>query len=101
MTVRFDEKGKFFTDVVKKEAIQVIIQTPVNIIRGKIFILPGHRLTDEINQMENFCALTEATIYNLAGNELYRSEYMALNRDRIIWILPENKLIQSSAGGEI
>jgi Family of unknown function (DUF6812) len=100
MTIRFDEKGKFFTDVVKKEAIQVIIQTPTNIIRGKIHVLPGDRIKDEINRMDDFFALTEATVYNLDSKELYRGKFLAMNRERIIWILPESELEQSSIGGK-
>jgi len=100
MTIRFDDKGKFFTDVVNKEAVQVIIQTTTNVLRGKIHIVPGRRLKDEINQFEGFFAVTEAIVYNPAGKEIYRSKFVTVNREMIIWVLPENELNQpESAGG--
>jgi hypothetical protein len=46
MSLRFDEKGKFFTEIVSKEAVEVIIQTPTNQLRGNIHIRPGERLRD-------------------------------------------------------
>ncbi len=100
MSIRFDDKGKFFTEVIEKEAIQVIIQTSMNIVRGKIHIIPGHRVKDEINKFEDFFAVTEATIYNPAGREIYRSNFLALNRTMIHWVLPENELIQPERAGD-
>ena len=92
MSIRFDEKGKFFTDVISKEAIPVIIQTLTHRIQGNIHLRPGERLKDEINQFEIFNAITEAKIFDHSGKELYRSDFLALNRDHIIWILPEDQL---------
>ena len=98
MSLRFDDKGKFFTEVVSKEAIPVIIQTPTNHIQGNIHIRPGERLRDAINESEVFIAITEVVIYDLAKKEQYRSEFLALNRAHIIWILPTNPI--SSDGDE-
>jgi hypothetical protein len=94
MSIHFDEKGKFFTDVISKESIPVIIETPTSRVRGFIHIRPGERLKDEINQAETFFAVTEATVFNLSGDELYYCDFMAVNREHIIWILPEDQLIQ-------
>ena len=89
MSIRFDEKGKFFTDFVSKEAVPVMIQTLTHRVKGNIHIHPGERLKDEINQTEPFFALTEATIYDHGGKVLYRCDFLALNREHVIWILPE------------
>jgi hypothetical protein len=88
MSIRFDDKGKFFTDVVAKESIPVIIQTPTNRIQGMIHVRPGSRLKDEINQSEPFFAVTEATILDLSGKDLFQCEFVAINRDHIIWMMP-------------
>jgi hypothetical protein len=88
MSIRFDDKGKFFTDVVAKESIPVIIQTPTNRIQGMIHVRPGSRLKDEINQSEPFFAVTEATIFDLSGEEQFHCEFMAINREHIIWLMP-------------
>jgi hypothetical protein len=101
MSIHFDEKGKFFTNVVNKEAIQVIIQTTTNVVRGKIHIMPGHRLKDEINQLDEFLAVTEATVYNPSGKEMYHCEFIAINREMIVWLLPESDLYPQVGGGDV
>jgi hypothetical protein len=93
MSMRFDEKGKFFTDVISKEAVAVILQTPVN----RIYLRPGSIIKDEINQAEIFMAITEATIFDNSGQELYQSNFIAVHRDHILWILPVNELLQDKA----
>ena len=92
MSIWFDEKGKFFTDVISKEAIPVIIQTLTHRVQGCIYVRPGQRFKDEINQSELFIAITEATIFEHSGKELYRCDFLALNRDQIIWMLPQDQL---------
>jgi hypothetical protein len=92
MTIRFDEKGKFFTDVVSKEPVGVIIQTPAGRISGKIHVRPGERLKDAINQSEPFFAVTEAVIFDNANQEIYRTEFLAVHREQIIWLLPEDEI---------
>ena len=92
MSIRFDDKGKFFTDVVAKESVPVVIQTPTNRIQGIIHVRPGSRLKDEINQSEPFFAVTEAIIFDLTGAEQLRCEFMAINREHIIWLMPLDEL---------
>ena len=59
MGIRFDDKGKFFTDVVSKEFVPVVVQTVTNLVRGMLHIRPQERLTDEINRSGQFFAITE------------------------------------------
>lgn len=92
MSIRFDEKGKFFTDVISKEAVPVIIQTLTHRIHGQVHIRPDERLKDEINQGDSFLAVTETTVFDRTGNILYRGDFMAINREHIIWLLPEDQL---------
>jgi hypothetical protein len=94
MSIRFDEKGKFFTDIVSKDSIPVIIQTIKHRIQGKIHIHPGKRLKDEINSMEKFFAVTEATIFAENGEKLYECEFFTLNREYILWLLPEEEIVE-------
>ncbi len=98
MSIHFDEKGKFFTDVITKEAVLVIIQTPTHRIRGQIYVRPGERIKDQINQEEEFIAVTEATLYDLTGAELYRSDFLLVNREHLIWLLPEDQMHQPKPG---
>jgi hypothetical protein len=99
MTIRFDDKGKFFTEVISKEAVPVIIQTVTHSVRGNIHIRPSERLKDEINQAEPFFAVTEASICDLAGREVYRTDFLVVYREHIVWMLPVDQL-KSQPGGE-
>lgn len=92
MSIRFDDKGKFFTDVISKEAVPVVIQTISTRVLGCIHIRPGERLKDAINQMEVFFAVTEATILDLSGQQLYKTDFLAIHRDHIVWIFPQDLL---------
>jgi hypothetical protein len=92
MSIHYDDKGKFYTDVITKEAVAVVIQTPTHRIRGNIYVRPGERIKDQINQEDSFLAVTEAILYDLAGEELYRSNFLLVNREYLIWLLPEDQL---------
>ncbi len=96
MSIWFDEKGKFFTEIVSKETVAVIIQTLTNRIHGGIHVRPDQRFKDEINISELFIAITDATIFDLSGKELFSSNFVAINREQIIWILPEDQLKSKS-----
>lgn len=97
MSIRFDDKGKFFTEVVSKEATAVVIQTPTHRIEGKIHIRPGERLKDEINQTEPFFAVTEVIIFDNSGQEMYRSDFLIVYRDFIIWMMPTDAVRPAGA----
>ena len=96
MSIRFDEKGKFFTDVISKETVHVIIQTVIHQIHGTLHVRPNERLRDEINRSEQFIAITNASIMDNNGKLLYQCEFFAINVDQIIWILPESEIIDAN-----
>lgn len=91
MTMEFDDKGKIFTNIVPKESIPVIIQTSSNRVEGLFHARYDNRLKDELNNevTEKFIAITEAVVYDDNGNELYTTNFLALNRDSIIWLIPQ------------
>ena len=88
MEIEYDEKGKFFTDVISKEVIRSDIQTLVHRIRGDVHVRKGERLSDEINQPVPFLPVTKAEIYNQDGELLHTSDFLAVNREHIIWLMP-------------
>ena len=100
MSIHYDEKGKFFTDVILKEAVPVIIQTHTNRIRGNIYVRPAERIKDQINQEDMFLAVTEAIVFDLTGKELYHSDFLLVNRAHLIWLLPEDQLRQPGSGNK-
>ncbi len=90
MSTHYDDKGKFFTDIISKKAIPVTIQTISNRIEGIVHARRGERLKDELNSSEQFLAVTDAVIYNHEDAELYRINFLAVHRNNIIWIFPTN-----------
>jgi hypothetical protein len=99
MTIRFDEKGKFYTQVISKDAVWVLIQTQINRIRGQIYIQQGERIKDEINHAEQFIAVTDAAIYDNSGKQIYHCDFMTLNRHHIIWLMPDGHSEQGMLDG--
>ena len=49
MTIQFDDKGKFYTDLIEKESIPVTIMTVTNKIMGEIHVRPDQRIKDELD----------------------------------------------------
>jgi hypothetical protein len=100
MVTQFDDKGKIFTNIISKRPVQSVVQTEKQQIIGKIHVTPSERLKDELNGSEQFIAITDAVIYDLDGVELYRCNFLTLNRNYVIWVIPEEDLIrENSAGG--
>lgn len=88
MTVEFDEKGKFFTEVVSKVAIPAVVQTTQHLIRGNVHVRHDERLKDELDRDELFLAITEASIHAVDGQVLHRSRFLAVRRAQIVWVMP-------------
>ena len=92
MSFRIDAKGKIFTDIVRKDEIPVTIQTVTNLIHGHVFLRPEQRIKDEMNSnQDQFIAVTDAEVYGLNGQLLYRSEFLTLNKQHIIWLRPDEE----------
>ena len=89
MVTSYDEKGKIFTQVVNKRPVQVTIQTIQTLIRGTIHVRQDSRVKDELNQDERFLAVTDAVVYNQQEQELYKTSFLVINVNHIIWAIPE------------
>ncbi len=90
MSMHVDYKGKYFTDVISKDVERATIQTLTVRIVGDVHVRPGVRLKDEINKGERFIAVTRARVFNARGEEIYQSDFLAVNLDQVVWISPEN-----------
>ena len=88
MTIEYDDKGKFYTDIVKKLPVAVVIQTSTHLVRGLIHVRDGERLKNELERDEMFLAVTSAVIYGAEDKVLYNVSFMAVQRAQIIWIMP-------------
>jgi hypothetical protein len=88
MTIEYDEKGKFFTDVVTKFPTAAVIQTTTHLIRGLVHIRQGERLKGELERDEQFLAITRATIHDANDQVLFNAPFLAIQRSQIVWVLP-------------
>jgi hypothetical protein len=88
MTIEYDEKGKFYTDIVKKLPVSVVIQTATHLVRGLVHVRDGERLKNELERDEMFLAVTHASIYEAGDKVLYTVPFMAVQRAQIVWIMP-------------
>ena len=98
MTIEFDDNGKFFTDIISKTPNPVWIQTTTHRIHGNIHIAQDRRLKDELDLPEKFIAVTDAVIYSPDGQVLYQASFMAVQRDQIVWVVPDSENKDSSKG---
>ena len=96
MAIEYDEKGKFYTNVIRKTEIPAVIQTTTHLIRGLVHIKSGERLQDELNGGGVFLAVADATIHDADGNILYNAPFLVVQRKQIIWIMPVEESTQKN-----
>lgn len=89
MTIEYDEKGKIFTDIVSKVAIQATVQTTTHMLRGNIHVRRDQRIKDELDISENFLAMTEVSVLGPDGQALFQAPFLAVRRSHIVWVIPE------------
>jgi hypothetical protein len=94
MVTQYDDKGKIFTQVISKKPIPVIIQTETNVIRGTVHVRPSERVIDELNISNQFIAITEARVMNMEGSQVYTCDFLTLNKEQIIWIIPDDEVLK-------
>jgi hypothetical protein len=85
----YDEKGKVFTDIVSKVAIQATVQTTTHLMRGYLHVRRDQRLKDELDHSDKFLALTDVSILGPDGNSLFQAPFVAVQRAQIVWVIPE------------
>lgn len=89
MTIEYDDKGKIFTDIVTKVAIQAILQTTTHLIRGQVHVRRDQRIKDELDLNENFLAVTDVSVLGPDGQALFQAPFLAVRRSHIVWVIPE------------
>jgi hypothetical protein len=102
MTIQFDDKGKFYTKIISKYSVHSTIQTTSHRIEGNIYVKQGERVLDELTSCGQFIAVTDASIYHPQGEILYNADFLTLNADHIIWIIPQEDTEDefSNSGGQ-
>lgn len=99
MTVEYDEKGKFYTDVVTKVSIPAVIQTTTHLIRGFVHVRQGERLKNELEGNERFTAVTDAVVYDKDGTIAFKGPFLAVHREQIVWVMPVDQDENQGAEG--
>lgn len=98
MSIEYDEKGKFYTNVISKITVSSILQTTTHLIRGMVHVRQGERLKDELENDEKYVAVTNASVHDFNGNVVYTSPFMAVHKNQIVWIMPSEDNNQGDAG---
>ncbi len=88
MTIEYDEKGKFYTDVIAKLPVSCLIQTTTHLMRGFVHVRQGERFKNELERDESFLAVTNASIFGVNNEVLYTAPFMAIQRSQIVWVMP-------------
>jgi len=96
MSIEYDEKRKFYTDVISKVTMPATLQTTNQLVKGLIHVRHGERIKDELDRDELFLAVTKASIWGADGNLLFEAPFIAVRRTQIVWIMPN----EDTAGGE-
>lgn len=96
MSIEYDEKGKFYTDIISKVAMPATLQTTNQLVKGFIHVRHGERIKDELDRDELFLAVTKASIWGADGGLLFEAPFIAVRRTQIIWIMPN----EETPGGE-
>jgi hypothetical protein len=99
MSIEYDEKGKFYTDVVTKIAIPCMVQTTTHLIRGNVHVRQGERLKDELENNEHFTAITDVSMSDLNGTVVFSGPFLAVRRDQIVWVMPVDSGSDKGAQG--
>ncbi len=91
MVTQFDEKGKFFTDIIQKEPVWVTIQLVHNRVHGLIHIRNEARIKEELDDTTPFLAVTQAEVFTTDGLEsLFSTRFLAVNKSQIVWLTSDN-----------
>ena len=88
MTIEYDEKGKFYTNVIQKVAVPAIVQTTKNLIRGMVHVRQDERLKDELENTEDFIAMTNVEVLDGDGKTAFSGSFLAIQKDQIVWVMP-------------
>lgn len=88
MSIEYDEKGKFYTDVITKLPVSCLIQTTTHLMRGFVHVRQGERFKNELEREEIFLAVTNVSVLGVGDEVLFTTPFMAVKRSQIVWVMP-------------
>jgi hypothetical protein len=95
MSLEFNEKGKYFTDIISKVAVPVIIQTTSHRIEGSVHVRVDNRLKYELDLNETFLAVTDARVISYEGVLLYETNFISISKMQIVWVIPTEDIVNA------
>jgi hypothetical protein len=98
MAITYDDKGKYFTEVVSKVGIMATVQTVTQRIEGLIHVRLNERISDELERDDAFLPVTAAKIFDANGRLQDECEFMSVRRSQIVWIVPRVEHRTTGAG---
>lgn len=90
MSIEFNDKGKYFTDIISKAAVPAVIQTITHRIEGSIHVRINERVKTELDLSEPFLAVTDAKVFGADGSVLFEAVFMTVARSQIVWVIPSD-----------
>jgi hypothetical protein len=78
---------------ISKKATPAFIQTSNQRLHGDVHVGFGKRLKDELDGGLQFLPVTNVVVYGEDGKTLYKTHFLLINRDQLVWILPDEDLI--------
>ena len=89
MLDRVDQKGKVFTERIRKDHVEVEIITTQGRVHGYVHVAPNQRVKDLLNSPnEQFLAVTNATMGKDDDENVLCHDFITLNKHYIITIIP-------------
>jgi hypothetical protein len=89
MSERVDEKGKVFTERVRKASVEVKILTTQGYVHGHVHLMPDQRVRDLLNSREEqFLAVTDAALQAYGADNIEQVGFIALNKQYVISVEP-------------
>ena len=92
MLDRIDEKGKVFTQRIRKDHVEVELLTTLGRVHGYIHVMPHQRVKDLLNlATEQFLAVTHVTMGETKSDTAPLHEFITINKQYIITVVPINE----------
>ena len=92
MIDRIDQKGKIFTERIRKDHVEVEIVTIQGRVHGYVHLTPTQRVKDLLNtHNEQFLAVTSATLGDADNPDAPRYEFITINKHYIVTVIPINE----------
>jgi hypothetical protein len=94
MATQNEGQDTFSSHYIAKKPTSATIQTTDHRLHGDIHVGLGKRLKDELDGGLQFLPVTNVLIFNESGDVLYRTHFLLINREHLVWILPDEDVIQ-------